>query len=160
MTILLLLLALFSATIAQVASPPGTISEPAPYTAINPNGVFNFSYSVHADYCISSYAYSVYLVTKPPANMTPSDTFMAGYFFGRFDAENYPAVPYPSNPAPPNLTMPDFSAGQGGFGAGRSASNATFYLTVVEEWDDCQGSLGRKMGMSTNPIIYNATTSS
>ena len=46
------------------------------------------------------------------------------------------AVPYPKNPAPDHLTMPDFSKPQGGFGAGKVASNYQFQLMVIEEWDD------------------------
>ncbi|OBZ71739.1 hypothetical protein A0H81_08753 [Grifola frondosa] len=136
----------------------GTIAAPAPGTAIAPGAAFNFSYNAHGDYCISSYAFSVYLVTEVPTALAPSEEFMSGYFFGRFDTANYPAVPYPTNPAPPQLTMPDLSISPGGFGAGESASNATFQLAVLEEWDDCGGALGRKISLATTPIIYNATT--
>ena len=55
------------------------------------------------------------------------------------------AMPYPTNPAPSNLTMPNFAEGQGGFGTGKTASNATFYLTVLEEWDDCGVSRHRSL---------------
>jgi len=152
------LLVLISSAVAQ--GNPGSISEPAPYTVIAPGGVFNFSYNVHADYCKSSYAYSVFLVTEPPLSFTPADEFMAGYYFGRYEAENYPAVPYPTNPAPPNLTMPNFAQPQGGFGGGNPTSNATFWVTVLEEWDDCEGTIGRKIAMASSPVIYNATITS
>ncbi|CCM03550.1 uncharacterized protein FIBRA_05686 [Fibroporia radiculosa] len=137
---------------------PGTISAPAPYTVITPGGIFDFFYNINADYCKSSYAYSVYLATELPTSMSPSNQFMSGYYFGRYDAENYPAVPYPTNPAPPNLTMPNFAQPQGGFGGGNPATNATFYVLVLEEWDDCEGTIGRKIAMTANPIIYNATS--
>ena len=73
--------------------------------------------------------------------------------------------------------MPNFAEGQGGFGSGKSASNATFYLTVMEEWDDCgvsrsrrvlselilivllKGAIGRKIAVVNTPIVYNATQS-
>ncbi|KZT11903.1 uncharacterized protein LAESUDRAFT_719846 [Laetiporus sulphureus 93-53] len=153
-----LLLLLFAIIASVLAGTPGTISEPASWTKIAPGATFNFSYNIRADYCKSSYAYSVYLVTEQPSSLAPADLFMSGYYYGRYDAENYPAVPYPTNPAPPNLTMPDFSRAQGGFGGGKTASNATFYMTVLEEWDTCEGTVGRMIGMASNPIIYNATS--
>ena len=115
----------------------GTIDLPHPGTHISPGSSFNFSYTIRGDYCTSSYAYSVYLITDVPTSAAPSDVFAGGYFFGRFDAENYPAVPYPKNPAPPSLTMPDFSKAQGGWGAGQAATDQTFQLAVLEEWDGC-----------------------
>ena len=33
--------------------------------------------------------------------------------------------------------MPDLSQPQGGFGAGESASDETFFIAVLEEWADC-----------------------
>ncbi|EPT05094.1 hypothetical protein FOMPIDRAFT_1021467 [Fomitopsis schrenkii] len=141
------------------ATGPSTINQPAAWTAIEPGAVFNFSYSAIGDYCQSSYGYAVYLVTEPAVSMAPSQEFMCGYYFGRYDTPNYPAVPYPTNPAPPNFTMPNFADSQGGFGTGKSASNATFYLTVMEEWDDCGGALGRKIAVVNTPIVYNATQS-
>ncbi|TFY61007.1 hypothetical protein EVJ58_g4787 [Rhodofomes roseus] len=150
---------LLSSVLACAASAyaGGTIEQPAAWTAIMPGSVFNFSYSINADYCKSSYGYSLYLVTETPVNMTPAQQWMSGYYFGHYDAENYPAVPYPTNPAPSNFTMPDFADSQGGFGSGKPASNATFNLMVMEEWDDCEGALGRKIGLTTTPIVYNAT---
>lgn len=76
--------------------------------------------------------------------------------------------------------MPDFSKPEGGFGAGKAATDYKFQLVVIEEWDDgavsatlplfrvllflrlasCQGAVGRNLAISTTPIIYNATSSS
>lgn len=42
--------------------------------------------------------------------------------------------PDPKNLAPVQLVMPDFADSPGGFGAGESTSNATFYLVVMEEY--------------------------
>ena len=130
------------ATSLLLASPAlggaGTIDLPHPGTHISPGSSFNFSYTIRGDYCTSSYAYSVYLITDVPTSAAPSDVFAGGYFFGRFDAENYPAVPHPTNPAPAQLVMPDFSKPQGGWGAGQAASDKTFQLAVLEEWDGCQ----------------------
>ena len=75
------------------------------------------------------------------APLAPTDVLMGGHFFGRFDAPNYPAVPYPTHPAPPQLVMPDFSLPEGGRGAGQSASDKTYTLAVVEEWDGCDASV-------------------
>ncbi|OCH92863.1 hypothetical protein OBBRIDRAFT_726013 [Obba rivulosa] len=137
----------------------GSIGQPEPNAHIAPGTAFNFSYNIRADYCMSSYGYSVYLITDVPTGLAPSAQFMNGYFLGHFEGENYPAVPTPTNPAPPQLTMPDFSQPEGGFGGGMSSSNATFYLTVLEEWDDCGGALGRRFSLAYNPIVYNATDS-
>ncbi|EJF61085.1 hypothetical protein BD309DRAFT_972478 [Dichomitus squalens] len=140
---------------------PGDIMLPQPGTHIAPGASFNFSYEIRGDYCTSSYAYNVFLVTDVPTSVQPSDVFMGGYFFGRFDAPNYPAVPYPQNPAPPQLVMPNFSQPQGGFGAGQSASDQTWQLAVIEEWDGCaaDGPVGRKFSLASVPIVYNATGS-
>lgn len=32
--------------------------------------------------------------------------------------------------------MPDFSKPEGGFGAGKAATDYNFQLVVIEEWDD------------------------
>ncbi|KAI0056087.1 hypothetical protein BV25DRAFT_1872905 [Artomyces pyxidatus] len=133
----------------------GTISVPVSGTKIAPGQAFNFTYNAHADYCKSSYDYSVWVVTQAPTNVSFSETFMSGYHFGTYQEPNYPAVPYPSNPAPAQLVMPDFSKNQGGFGAGQNATNANFYLMVMEQWDDCQASAS----LTANHIIYNATAS-
>lgn len=42
--------------------------------------------------------------------------------------------PNPRNLPPAQLVMPDFAESLGGFGAGESRSNATFYLVVLEEY--------------------------
>jgi len=148
------LLALASLVSGQA---PGTFSAPAPYTSVAPGSAFNFSYNVHADYCISSFSYSVYAVTEPPISLNASDQFMSGYYFGTYQEENYPAVPYPTNPAPAQLTMPDFSVVQSGWGRGFSCDNCTFQIMVMEEWDDCAGAMGRKFGIASVPVVYNAS---
>ncbi len=138
-TIFTLATSLFLASPALAGQ--GTIDLPHPGTQISPGSSFNFSYSIRGDYCTSSYAYSVYLITDTPTSATPSDVFMGGHFFGRFDAENYPAVPHPRHPAPAQLVMPDFSKPQGGWGAGQAANDKTFQLVVLEEWDGCDASV-------------------
>ena len=42
--------------------------------------------------------------------------------------------PSPSNLAPKQLTMPNFDTIGRGFGTGASTQDATFYLTVLEEY--------------------------
>ncbi|KAI0755166.1 hypothetical protein C8Q80DRAFT_1095441 [Daedaleopsis nitida] len=156
-TVASLLAALASPALAQ----KGTIVQPHPGTHIAPGAAFDFLYDIRGDYCTSSYAYSVFLVTDVPASAAPADVFMGGYYFGRFDAANYPAVPYPKNPAPAQLVMPDFAQPQGGWGAGQAASDKTYQLAVLEEWDGCDatGPVGRKFSLTFVPIVYNATSS-
>ena len=43
---------------------------------------------------------------------------------------------HPVEQLPEKLTMPDFSVNQGGFGSGKTASDAPMYLAVFEEWAD------------------------
>lgn len=159
-TPVLLLLAFASGSISAPTSSYGVINEPTAGTAVQPGANFNFAYSPHADYGISSFAYHVWLLTaarsavdptNPLASLTALDA--TGYYFGRFDYPNYPgmhermnpavckfvdlyvaAVPYAKNPAPPQLTMPDFSQSPGGFAAGATASNLDMQLIVIEEW--------------------------
>ena len=135
------LLAALALLTARALAGSGTILLPQPGTQIAPGALFNFSYDIRGDYCTSSYAFSVYLVTDVPTSAAPADVFMGGFFFGRFDAPNYPAVPYPTHPAPAQLVMPDFSQPQGGWGAGQSASDQTYQLAVIEEWDGCEVSV-------------------
>ncbi|KAH9846348.1 hypothetical protein C2E23DRAFT_744291 [Lenzites betulinus] len=115
----------------------GQIELPTPYTHIAPGAAFDFAYLPSADYCRSTFAYSVWLITDVPSSFAPMDVFAAGTFFGRFDFPNYPAVPEPKNPAPPQLTMPDFSKSAGGFASTQTASNKTVQLVVLEEWSGC-----------------------
>ena len=136
-TLSILVLATLSLFTARARAGAGQIVLPLPDTHIAPGAAFNFSYDIRGDYCTSSYAYSVFLVTDAPTSLSPADVFMGGFFFGRFDAPNYPAVPYPKNPAPAQLVMPNFSQPQGGWGAGQSASDKTWQLAVMEEWDGC-----------------------
>ncbi|KAI0043178.1 hypothetical protein FA95DRAFT_1499037 [Auriscalpium vulgare] len=133
----------------------GVITAPVNGTAIAPGQAFAFAYNIHGDYCISSYEFHVWLVTDSPAPLSLSS--ISGYYFGTFEAENYPAVPYPAHPAPAQLVMPDFSKPEGGFGGGKAASNARFQLVVVEEWDTCAGSLGRNITIAAVHVVYNAT---
>ncbi|KAJ6605695.1 hypothetical protein B0H10DRAFT_1769313, partial [Mycena sp. CBHHK59/15] len=99
-----------------------------------------FSYTSIADYRTSSYNYTVVLFTSPPSASAPSESFGAGHFFGRFAEPNYPGqikgIPTPTTPIVTLLVMPNFSANPGGFGAGATAENATFYLVVFEEYSN------------------------
>ncbi|TDL22591.1 hypothetical protein BD410DRAFT_722675 [Rickenella mellea] len=133
----------------------GTINAPANGTAIAPGASFDFSYSVHADYCVSSYNFTVWLFTTPVKNILAGTA--TGYLFGRFSEENYPANPFPSNPVPSKLTMPDLSQSSGGFGTGLSKSNAPVHLVVIEEWSSCTATFGNHLTIATADLVYNAT---
>ncbi|KAI0629804.1 hypothetical protein C8Q77DRAFT_1029982, partial [Trametes polyzona] len=142
----------------------GKILAPTAYEPIAPGAAFNFSYHASADYCRSTYAYSVWLVTQAPGteSLAPADVWGGGWFFGRFDYPNYPAVPYPHNEAPPQLTMPNFEdPHEQGFGNSYTLVNKTLTLAVIEEWDGCDpnGPPGMKLSLTTVPVLYNATTS-
>ncbi|KAJ3491681.1 hypothetical protein NLI96_g534 [Meripilus lineatus] len=131
---------------AQTDPQPGSILTPRPGTKILPGAQFNFSYFGRADYGVSSYNYHVWLLGDQVSSdgfmgglggsSGGKDSYIHGWYFGRFDYQNWPAVPYPKNPAPTQLTMPDFSKDQGGWGAGKAGSNVKFNLVVYEEYDD------------------------
>ncbi|KAJ7688210.1 hypothetical protein B0H14DRAFT_3101234 [Mycena olivaceomarginata] len=158
-TLALLLTSLASA--ARAATP--AIVQPADGTVLAPGQSFPFTYSSIADYGASSYNYSVYLFTTPPGPLAfanASTNFGAGHYFGRFAQPNYPGNPDPQNTPPPTLVMPNFSVAPGGFGAGASATNATFYLAVFEEYATGEGVPGNRISFTANRVIYNATTTS
>lgn len=73
-----------------LAADPGTIERPASGTVIKPGGVFDFQYWIRGDYSVSSYAFSVWLMTEKPGSFSPSEVWSTGHYFGRFDAPNYP----------------------------------------------------------------------
>jgi hypothetical protein len=138
------------------AATPAIIS-PANGTKIAPGAQFAFEYQSIADYSVSSYNYTVVLYTKlPSTSFVASSDYAAGYTFGQFDLANYPAVPYARHPAPAYLVMPDFSK-LGGMGAGESISNAIFYLAVFEEYGNGEPSVGPRISLSMNYIVYNNT---
>ncbi|KAJ7259545.1 hypothetical protein B0H12DRAFT_418620 [Mycena haematopus] len=134
------------------------INKPADGAHIAPGQTFDFSYQSIADYGASSYNYSVYLFTVPPQEFAASLNFGAGHYFGRFAEPNYPGNPSPSNTPPPTLVMPNFSIAPGGWGAGASATNATFYLAVLEEYSTGEGAVGNRLSLTYNRVIYNATS--
>ncbi|KAJ3773812.1 hypothetical protein FB446DRAFT_666053 [Lentinula raphanica] len=134
---------------------------PANGTRIAPGELFRFEYQSIAEYSVSSYNYTVILFTELPKNFVCSSTnFATGHTFGVFDVANYPAVPYARHPAPSHFIMPDFSKKTGlGWQAGMTASNATFYLAVIEEYSNGVHTAGHRFSLSINPIVYNATDS-
>ncbi|KAJ7675726.1 hypothetical protein DFH06DRAFT_977309 [Mycena polygramma] len=134
------------------------IIQPEEGAHIAPGQKFNFSYQSIADYGCSSYNYSVYLFTSPPLEFAASENFGAGHYFGRFAQPNYPGNPNPPNTPPAQLVMPNFSVAPGGWGSGASASNATFYLAVLEEYATGDGVVGNRISLSVNRIVYNATS--
>ncbi|KAF7365104.1 26S proteasome subunit P45 [Mycena venus] len=146
------------ACLASAHASTPVIVKPADGTHISPGQAFDFSYQSIADYGVSSYNYSVYLFTTPPLAFMTSQNFGAGHYFGRFAQPNYPGNPNPSNTPPATFVMPDFSKPPGGFGAGASATNATFYLAVFEEYSNGEGVPGNRISFTANRVIYNATS--
>ncbi|KZT06497.1 uncharacterized protein LAESUDRAFT_736899 [Laetiporus sulphureus 93-53] len=137
----------------------GSIVEPSNYTAIAPGAVFDFVFD-SVNYCESGYEpITVWLFEQPPSidDMASDGTFQNGtylYYFGKWLINNF-GLP-PMQTPPNNLTMPDFSAAAEG---SQIFSNATFYLTVVETYEDCPGDIPYEYGFTSNVVIYNATSS-
>ncbi|KAJ7928000.1 hypothetical protein B0H13DRAFT_2182448 [Mycena leptocephala] len=140
-------------------STSGTIIAPADGTIIAPGEEFAFSYDTMADFGVSSYNFSVFLLTSVPTSFSQSVDFAEGHFFGRFAEPNFPGNPSPKNVAPATLTMPDFSKSPGGWGTGMSDSNKDFALIVMEEYATGTGSLGSRLTLAINRIVYNGTKS-
>ncbi|KAF7346468.1 hypothetical protein MSAN_01874800 [Mycena sanguinolenta] len=141
-------------------STAGTIVQPADGTVIAPGETFPFQYESVADYGISSYNFTVWLLTSMPSSFGPAINFAEGHYFGRFAEPNYPGNPSPTNPPPATLTMPDFSKNPAGFGTGSSDSNGAFALVVMEEYATGEGSVGLRFALAMNQIVYNGTTTS
>jgi len=153
------------------------IQSPANESIINPGDSFPFTYSsIAGSRTTSSFNFTVWMFTQPPSSgFAITENYAVGYYFGRYGAANPPANPYPPNPPPENLTMPNLATLGGGFGGwGGHVQNATFYLTVIEEYmagnvshpvhilpqqlSSSQGSLGFLMSLTYNHILYNVTT--
>ncbi|KAJ7288222.1 hypothetical protein C8J57DRAFT_509705 [Mycena rebaudengoi] len=135
----------------------GTIILPTEGTIIGPGEVFDFEYNGMADFGISSYNFTVWLLTAMPTSVAPSINFAQGHYFGRFSLPNFPGNPNPKNLAPKTLTMPDFSKPQGGFGSGASASDGHFTLVVMEEYGTGDATVGNRITLAMTGIVYNAT---
>ncbi|KIM29389.1 hypothetical protein M408DRAFT_328669 [Serendipita vermifera MAFF 305830] len=54
--------------------------------------------------------------------------------------------------------MPDFSLQPGGFGTGLAASDVPIWITVIEEWNTCQPTIGNNLYVATVQAVYNATS--
>ncbi|KAJ7695666.1 hypothetical protein B0H17DRAFT_1055096 [Mycena rosella] len=174
-------LALFPLAWTVLAAPSprqstsGTIISPADGTVIAPGQAFDFVYDSMADYGVTSYNYTVWLLTSPPTSFAQSTDFAQGHFFGRFAEPNYPGSmslllyrshlihwcdptdPNPPNTPPAQLVMPDFSKNPGGWGSGASDSNGQFALLVLEEFATGSASVGSRLALAINNIVYNAT---
>ncbi|KAI0932786.1 hypothetical protein AcW2_001316 [Taiwanofungus camphoratus] len=146
-----------------IISAHGIIDAPSANTTIAPGATFAFEYSV-ANACESGYSpLTVWLLQQPPSDddLTSDGVFAEGtylYEFGKYLVPNF-GLPAMSDPPPPpsNLSMPDFSSPEEG---SLVFSNATFYFTVVETYRDCPPDIPLEYGMTSNPIVYNATSGS
>ncbi|KAJ8080474.1 hypothetical protein AAF712_003115 [Marasmius tenuissimus] len=161
----LCLLTLFSLVAAAPSrrSPPtspssGVIVKPESGSVIAPGQSFDFLYDTKADYGVSSFNFNVYLFTSKPAGWFVDEDFATGHFYGRWALPNYPGNPSPTNQPPTQLVMPDFSKNPGGFGAGAPASNQTVYLAVMEEYATGTGSVGMRVSLAINELVYNGTS--
>ncbi|KZT06494.1 uncharacterized protein LAESUDRAFT_759322 [Laetiporus sulphureus 93-53] len=140
----------------------GSIVAPANYTGIAPGAAFDFDYD-SVNVCESGYEpITVWLLEQAPSvdAMASDGTFEDGtylYRFGEWLIPNF-GLPAQQDPPPPpdNLTMPDFSSAALG---SYIFTNATFYLTIVETYENCPGYIPYEYGVTANVIVYNATTS-
>ncbi|KAF2491349.1 hypothetical protein BU16DRAFT_565055 [Lophium mytilinum] len=146
------------AAAVTVLATDAAIVSPASGTKIKPGATFAFEYRTAADYCVSSYNFTVWLDTQDPTSLYPSNTWARGVFLGEFALPNYPGNPYPRNLPPSNFTMPDFSISPGGFGVGSKVNDAHIKLLVLEEYQTCAGGLGNTIGFHYANLIYNATS--
>ncbi|KZT07354.1 uncharacterized protein LAESUDRAFT_713795 [Laetiporus sulphureus 93-53] len=182
-----LLLPLFSFGVAHTASikrqdqspETGTIVNPAVGTAIDPGASFAFNYSTN-NWCHQGYSlFTVWLTPGPDAPTYADVTSTNGnagdsvgileegtylYDFGEFVVNNFRRLadlaieagelPPTSTPPPAALTMPNLLELNG-----TSYSNATFYIAVVDTFQDCPPSVPIELGLTSHSIVYNATTS-
>ncbi|KAJ7695664.1 hypothetical protein B0H17DRAFT_422375 [Mycena rosella] len=142
----------FSAVSAAIP----TIVQPAKGSVIAPNGTFPFKYhSVGLrDVIVQFFGLALYI---PSRFFEPSSSFASGFFFGRFSQPNYPGNESPHNLPPATFKMPDFSKLGGGWGVGSPATHAQFHFAIIEEYGDGVPSVGFRMSLAVNEIIYNGT---
>ncbi|KAF9013540.1 hypothetical protein BDQ17DRAFT_1231940 [Cyathus striatus] len=160
----------------SLAATPKIVA-PENNAAIAPGASFDFKYQSIADYGTSSYNFTVWLFTSPPqSDFVALSDYASGYYMGRYCIPNYPGlIPLEDhfNPPPKQLTMPNLSKLGSGFGSGAHAENASFYLTILEEYGTVKvisyllislkilihvkGSMGYKISLVYNTIRYNVT---
>ncbi|PBK97586.1 hypothetical protein ARMGADRAFT_1162439 [Armillaria gallica] len=148
---------LFSVVVC-VAHP--SIVQPHNGTRIDPGQQFDFEYKSIAEYGISAYNFTVWLFTSRPTSFFDA---AEKSLLGRTWVVIRCAIilvrnDYPHNLPPPYLTMPNFKDLPVGFGVGESCENKKVYLVVIEEYATGEASVGLRMSLSMNHIIYNATT--
>ena len=71
----------------QAVDSKGTITNPLNGTHIAPGESFEFTYNTRNDACLSSYNYTVWLLTSPPSTLSTLST--TGVFLGRFSDRTY-----------------------------------------------------------------------
>lgn len=146
----------------------GSLVSPTSGTEIAPGASFAFEYGAN-DWCHQGYSnFVVYLTPGPDAPTYADVTSTAGntqnsegeleegtylYNFGRFLVANF-GLPSMGTPPPSTLTMPNLLMLNG-----TSYSDATFYITVVESFSDCPPNIPLEIGLTSNQVIYNATSS-
>ncbi|KAF4577337.1 hypothetical protein EYR36_005324 [Pleurotus pulmonarius] len=131
-------------TVVSVLAATPLIIKPPNGTGIAPGHRFDFRYQSIAEKGCSSYHVHVWLFFQLPTS--------------QFAVENWPGVPHAEPPLPSHFTMPDFSVNQQGWGAGKHASNVQAYLAVLEEYATGDGTLGNRISLTYNTVLYNVTT--
>ncbi|KAI5896705.1 uncharacterized protein SCHCODRAFT_02615607 [Schizophyllum commune H4-8] len=152
-------------SLAALAAATGgpAIEKPAANSVIQPGEEFDFHYYSMADYLRTGYNTSIFLFTSEIGALASggqNESVTTGHFFGRWSTGSVPNNNHPVEALPEKLTMPDFSVNPGGFGIGKTASDAPMFLAVFEEWAEQSGSVGHKIAYVSTPIIYNGTKSS
>ncbi|KAF8993525.1 hypothetical protein BDQ17DRAFT_1368284, partial [Cyathus striatus] len=108
------------------------IRSPAEGSIINPGASFNFDYQSIADYAHPRIILRSGFYEITTGNKVDGGLGVRILLSGRFGFPNYPGNPSPKNLAPSQLVMPDFSKLGGGFGVGKTTSNATFHFVVLK----------------------------
>ncbi|KAF7365108.1 hypothetical protein MVEN_00382100 [Mycena venus] len=151
--------------ISTVYAASPSIVFPANDSVIAPNEHFKFHYQSIADSGVSSYNFTCWLFTSPPRQILRAVKHVCyGLSPGPILAVELPcrfklatANKSPHNPPPATFKMPDFSKMGAGWGVGSHATHAKIFFAVVEEWGDGEPSLGYRMSLSVNEIMYNGT---
>ncbi|KAJ3535620.1 hypothetical protein NM688_g6951 [Phlebia brevispora] len=156
LTSIALALAATGALAAPVTSPiMGVINTPTASSTIAANESFDFDYAV-TNWCEEGYNHFKVFMTSGSAAPTVDDVDTTGdvesalYSFGEYVVANF-GLPAPTNPPPSSLTAPVVSADA-------ISEGASTFLTVVQIFSGCPGSVAQEVGVTSVPFEYSASS--